>query len=295
MIKEITPKEINERKVANLPTRPNNPRLYGGERLSPEQLKERFDALSLLAINRLNTLIAMINDGKIADEIPVLTIGEGDDSRTFTISELADKVVDGSLPDIMKVYEGKTLRALLAESSLSPEIYVGDGDMPENATVQFIPPKNDEDGFSLKLKKGDGTIITVPFGKGDKGDAGAINFKVVNDLPSENIENAIYLVPSDHDEDANLFSEYIYVNGRWEKIGSAGIEINLDGYVKQTDLDHAVKVGITTNAIPLTDEEKATALEWLGAASQESIGDISTALDELHAYAQALVNGGATE
>jgi hypothetical protein len=169
MIKEITQKEINERKVANLPTRPNNPRLYGGERLSPEQLKERFDALSLLAINRLNSLITMINDGKIADEIPVLTIGEGDDARTFTISELAEKVVDGSLPDIMKVYEGKTLRALLAESSLSPEIYVGDGDMPENATVQFIPPDNDEDGFSLKLKKGDGTIITVPFGKGDPG------------------------------------------------------------------------------------------------------------------------------
>jgi hypothetical protein len=240
MIKEITPKEINERKVANLPTRPNNPRLYGGERLSPEQLKERFDALSLLAINRLNTLIAMINDGKIADEIPVLTIGEGDDSRTFTISELADKVVDGSLPDIVKVYEGKTLRALLAESSLSPEIYVGDGDMPEDATVQFIPPDNDGDGFFLKLKKGDGTIITVPFGKGDKGDAGAINFKVVNDLPSENIENAIYLVPSANEKNNNLFEEYIYVGGAWEKIGGVGININFDEYADKKYVDNAI-------------------------------------------------------
>jgi hypothetical protein len=295
MIEKIKQKDIDERKVSNLPTRPNNPRLYGGEALSPEKLKARFDALALLAIDRLNFLIDMMNNGDITAEIPVLTIGEGDEAQTLTISELAEKVVDGSLPDIMKVYEGKTLRALLAESSLSPEIYVGDGDMPEDATVQFIPPDNDGDGFFLKLKKGDGTIITVPFGKGDKGDAGAINFKVVNDLPSENIENAIYLVPSDREEDTSLFDEYIYVNGRWEKIGSAGIEINLDEYVKQTDLDHAVKVVITTNAIPLTDEEKATALEWLGAASQESIGDISTALDELHAYAQALVNGGATE
>jgi hypothetical protein len=117
MIKEITPKEINERKVANLPTRPNNPRLYGGERLSPEQLKERFDALSLLAINRLNTLIAMINDGKISKEIPVLMIGEGDEAQTLTISELAEKVVDGTLPDIMMASESKSLRKALNEAA----------------------------------------------------------------------------------------------------------------------------------------------------------------------------------
>lgn len=57
-------------------------------------------------------------------------------------------------------------------------------------------------------------------------------------------------------------------------------------------LDYAVKVGVTTNTIELTDEEKAAAQAWLGVT--ELIGDISTALDQLHTYAQSLVNGGAS-
>ena len=56
-------------------------------------------------------------------------------------------------------------------------------------------------------------------------------------------------------------------------------------------LDYAVKVGLTTNTETLTDEEKAAAQSWLGIT--DLVGDIETALDELHNYAQALINGGA--
>ena len=116
MINKITQAEINEQKVSKLPTRPNNSRLYGGEALSPDKLKARFDALALLAIDRLNSLIEIMNNGDITDEIPVLTVGEGDDAQILTISELAEKVVDGSLPDIMKVTGSKTLRQFINEA-----------------------------------------------------------------------------------------------------------------------------------------------------------------------------------
>ena len=45
-------------------------------------------------------------------------------------------------------------------------------------------------------------------------------------------------------------------------------------------------------ATDLTEEEKAQARANIGAADAGVIGDISAAFDELHAYAQALINGG---
>jgi predicted MPP superfamily phosphohydrolase len=50
------------------------------------------------------------------------------------------------------------------------------------------------------------------------------------------------------------------------------------------NLDLAVKVGVTTNTIPLTDEEKTAAQKWLGV----DIGDIETALDSIIAIQNSL-------
>ena len=177
--------------------------------------------------------------------------------------------------------------------------------------------------------------------KGDKGDAGAIKFIVVAELPDNPDESAIYLMQNGDTQEQNVYDEYIYTNGAWEKIGSASVEVDLTDYVKNTDyatsdtagivkvlrsngltvdsegrimtdgagraeiaakqnyknpimpsnLDYAVKVGITTNTETLTDEEKAQAQSWLGVDA--IVGDIETALDELHNYAQALIGGGA--
>lgn len=152
--------------------------------------------------------------------------------------------------------------------------------------------------------------------QGPKGDAGAIEFVVVTELPpieSEEIkENAIYLKRNDLLEDHNLFDEYIFAHGEWEKIGGTTVKVDLTDYVKNTDyattnkggvitvpnwtglsmagnalfvanpiqehidartnyrvvtlpmLDYAVKKGLTTNTETLTEEEKASACEWLG-------------------------------
>ena len=43
----------------------------------------------------------------------------------------------------------------------------------------------------------------------------------------------------------------------------------------------------------LNDDQKAQARDNIGAADAEAIGDIANALDELHAYAQALIGGEA--
>lgn len=126
--------------------------------------------------------------------------------------------------------------------------------------------------------------------KGEKGDPGSIKFLIVTELPEEDIdESAIYLVPAESPTEENHFIEYFYANGKWETILGAGINIDLDDYVKKTDaantsiinektrsdrflspyyIDLIVKVGITTNTKTLTDEEKAAALGWLGAVKK---------------------------
>lgn len=52
-------------------------------------------------------------------------------------------------------------------------------------------------------------------------------------------------------------------------------------------IDRIVKVGITTNTIELTDEEKLAAQSWLGIT--EELGDIASALDAIIAIQNALL------
>lgn len=84
--------------------------------------------------------------------------------------------------------------------------------------------------------------------KGEKGDAGVISFIPVTELPTENIvENAIYLVPAVDGAEPNLFDEYIYTNGAWEKIGNATVSVDMSEYVKKTYVDNGF-VAIDNNS-----------------------------------------------
>ena len=84
--------------------------------------------------------------------------------------------------------------------------------------------------------------------QGPKGEAGAIEFVVVTELPpieSEEIkENAVYLKRNDLLEDHNLFDEYIFAHGEWEKIGGTTVKVDLTDYVKNTDYATESKAGV---------------------------------------------------
>ena len=79
---------------------------------------------------------------------------------------------------------------------------------------------------------------------GPKGDPGVVKFKVVNELPETDTENAIYLLPVTEGAEDNLFDEYIWVNGKWEKIGSAAVAVDMTGYVKNTDIATSTTPGV---------------------------------------------------
>lgn len=80
--------------------------------------------------------------------------------------------------------------------------------------------------------------------KGDKGEAGAIQMLIVNELPIIGNENAIYLVPNSDPQTSNYYDEYVYVNSAWEKLGGVSVQIDLTDYVKNTDYATASKGGV---------------------------------------------------
>lgn len=60
--------------------------------------------------------------------------------------------------------------------------------------------------------------------------------EVVTKLPTTGIsETTVYLLKNAKAEDNNLYAEYIYVNGKWEKLGEQTID--LSGYLKETTAD----------------------------------------------------------
>lgn len=69
-------------------------------------------------------------------------------------------------------------------------------------------------------------------------------YKVVDSLPASGAdENKIYLVLSGAQGEKNLYTEYAFVEGQWEKLGEYAAEVDLTNYVKFTDTATTAKAG----------------------------------------------------
>lgn len=74
-------------------------------------------------------------------------------------------------------------------------------------------------------------------------------FEIVDKLPEDNINiNVIYLVKNFDYENNNIYEEYIYVNGQWEKLGNKSIDTS--DFATKDDLDKYVSIDNIS-----TDEE----------------------------------------
>lgn len=66
---------------------------------------------------------------------------------------------------------------------------------------------------------------------------------VVDALPTENIKsNKIYLVKNTASEDTeNIYTEYVYINNKWEELGKYKPKVNLSEYVKSSEIYRCIK------------------------------------------------------
>jgi len=103
-------------------------------------------------------------------------------------------------------------------------------------------------GTSLGVKRENETEYQYTNLKGDKGDAGAIKMQVVQTLPTTGDEDTIYLVPKTGST-GDIYDEYIYTNGSWEKIGST--DIDLSNYATKDEVN--AKYTKPASGIPSTD------------------------------------------
>ena len=115
-----------------------------------------------------------------------------------------------------------------------------------NEVEEGLTPTIGDNGNWFILDKDTGKTSIGPQGeKGEKGDAGSIKFIIVNELPTENIDDsAIYMKAVESEDATNTYEEYIYVNGTWESLGTANVEVDLTDYVKNTDYATLNKHGV---------------------------------------------------
>lgn len=61
-------------------------------------------------------------------------------------------------------------------------------------------------------------------------------FRIVSELPTEDIEeNKIYLVPGETQSGSNIYTEYLYIEGKWEILGEYRAEFDVEQYLKIED------------------------------------------------------------
>lgn len=115
-------------------------------------------------------------------------------------------------------------------------------------------------------------------------------YKVVESLPTTNIDvNKVYLVLSGTEGAQNIYTEYLYVNSKWEKVGEYKADIDLTPYVKFTDLASAAKAGAMSKEDYTLLHDTATGL----AALKERVDNLVAAGGEPNVLESVKVNGTA--
>ena len=71
-----------------------------------------------------------------------------------------------------------------------------------------------------------------------------IDYQIVSSLPTTGNKGTIYLLANSSSETQNIYDEYIYVNSKWEKIGTTAVD--LSDYIKEEDLVKITNAEIDT-------------------------------------------------
>lgn len=91
-------------------------------------------------------------------------------------------------------------------------------------------------------------------------------FVVVSSLPATGNSEKIYLVPAEKQEEGNLTDEWIWNNGKWERLGSA--KVDLTAYAKTEDVEAAL--GAKQDTISDLDTIRSGAAKGATALQKES-------------------------
>lgn len=109
-----------------------------------------------------------------------------------------------------------------------------------------------------------------------------ISVEIVEQLPAVGAENTIYFVPSESATTSDIYDEYMYVNGKWEKIGSTSID--LSDYAKKSDVP--TKTSQLSNDSGFVNMSQVSPIVAAMVATKEDVANKTTALTSSSTDAQ---------
>lgn len=172
--------------------------------------------------------------------------------------------------DIVQV-TGTSQTSVMSQNAVSTA--VGAEAEARQQAVQALVDQIQQDFTNYYTKtQVDGMISAIP----------KFAIQVVPELPTENISTTtVYLVASGTDQ-SNLYTEYIYVDGRWEELGKQTVDLT-DYYTKSEVNTNFVPQARKVNGQPLTKDVNIDI-----PAVVQSTGDSTTATMSQASVTQAL-------
>ena len=96
-------------------------------------------------------------------------------------------------------------------------------------------------------------------------------FKLVTSLPSSGESNKIYIVKDGSDAN-DVYQEYYYTNGAWEKIGTHTVKVDLTPYAKKTEaVKNVVFRGVESDGSQTSNTASRNLVYTLGDGSEKVV------------------------
>ena len=115
--------------------------------------------------------------------------------------------------------------------------------------VTFVAETTTPDGKTVRVILPESMVLDFSLGVG-------IKPQIVEELPEQGDPRIIYLVPAEDEKAGNIYVEWLYIDSKWECIGSTAVEMNLlIGTEEQRLALIDPKEGIEFNEVHAADPE----------------------------------------
>lgn len=155
-------------------------------------------------------------------------------------------------------------------------------DVNENGMEAIAIVKTD--GTATQVLMADGSVRTLNAANGicgldangriplaQLGNLDTSLFKLVTSLPSSGESNKIYIVKDGSDAN-DVYQEYYYTNGAWEKIGTHAVKVDLTPYAKKTEaVKNVVFRGVESDGSQTSNTASRNLVYTLGDGSEKVV------------------------
>lgn len=217
-----------------------------------------------LTVADINTKVAGLTEGKIADsQIPNIAISK----VTGLETALAGKVTAVAGSRLMTDAESTKLEGIKAGAEVNKIDAINFKGAPLTITDKEVELPTDLSKFDNDTSQFITKAVADLTNYYDKNNidtkiAGIkqFNVKIVDSLPDTGVEGTIYFVPNTKETGTNIKDEYMWINDRWELIGTTEFQLNIGQNADGIIINGTALQDATASQDGLMTKEQVTAL-----------------------------------